>query len=88
VILVGGPNKILVLLYRFGTNVSVAATSESNVTVTLNLQLPPPQNEIHTIFTKLYYTKDYKYVQEVVKYSTHYSKKLYAAFGEVSVDYV
>ena len=87
-ILVTGPNKILVLLYRFGTNVSLAATSASNVTVTLNLQLPPPQNEIHTIYTKLYYTKDYKYVEEVVKYSTYYSKKLYTTFGEVSVDYV
>jgi len=88
VILVGGPYKISVLLYRFGTNVSLAATSPSNATVTLNLQLPPPQNEIHTIFTKLYYTKDYKYVQEVVRYSTYYSKKLYTTFGEVSVDYV
>jgi hypothetical protein len=84
----GGPYKISVLLYRFGTNVSLAATSASNATVTLNLQLPPPQNEIHTIFTKLYYTKDYKYMQEVVKYSTYHSKKLYMTFGEVSVDYV
>jgi hypothetical protein len=88
VILVGGPYKISILLYRYGTNVSLAATSAGNVTVTLNLQLPPPQNEIHTIFTNLYYTKDYKYVQEVVKYSTYYSKKLYATFGEVSVDSV
>jgi hypothetical protein len=88
VILLGGPYIISVLLYRFGTNVSLAAPSASNVTVSLNLQLPPPQNEIHTIFTKLHYTKNYKYVQEVVKYSTYYSKKLYTTFGEVSVDYV
>jgi len=71
--------------WQFGTNISLAATSAGNVTVTLNLQLPPPQNEIHTIFTNVYYTKDYKYIQEVVKYSTHYSKKLYATFGEFSV---
>jgi len=88
VILVRGPYKISILLYRFGTNVSLAATSASNVTVTLNMQLPPPHNEIHTIFTNVYHTKDYKYIQEVVKYSTFYSKKLFATSGEVSVDYV
>jgi hypothetical protein len=66
--------------------VSLAIPVASNVTVTLNLKLPPPQNEIHTIFSKLQYTKDYKHVQEVLKYSTFHSKKLYATFGEVSVE--
>jgi hypothetical protein len=75
----------LSLLYRFGTNVSLAIPASSNVTVNLNLKLPPPQNEIHTIFGKVLYTKDYKYVQEVLKYSTFNSKKLYAFFGEVSM---
>jgi hypothetical protein len=88
VILVGSPYIIPCSFYRFGTNVSLAVPSASNVTVTLNLQLPPPQNEIHTILTKLHYTKDYKHVQEVVQYSTYYSKKLYATFGEVSIEYV
>ncbi|PNF28889.1 hypothetical protein B7P43_G03854 [Cryptotermes secundus] len=68
--------------WQFGTNVSLAIPTASNVTATLNLKLPPPQNEIHTIFSKLQYTKDYKYVQEVLKYSTFHSKKLYATFGE------
>lgn len=77
--------NIFCFVYRFGTNVSLAIPTASNVTVTLNLKLPPPQNEIHTIFGKLQYTKDYKYVREVLKYSTFHSKKLYATFGEVSV---
>lgn len=75
---------VFFLLYRFGTNVSLAIPSTGNVTVALNLKLPPPQNEVHTIFSKLQYTKDYKYVNEVLKYSTFHSKKLYATFGEVS----
>jgi hypothetical protein len=78
--------KSLCFLYSFGTNVSLAIPAASNVTVTLNLKLPPPQNEVHTIFSKLQYTKDYKYVQEVLKYSTFHSKKLYATFGEVSIE--
>lgn len=65
---------------------SLAIPSASNVTVAVNLKLPPPQNEVHTIFSKLQYTKDYKYVHEVLRYSTFYSKKLYATFGEVSVE--
>lgn len=81
----GGKYFSVSFLYRFGTNVSLAIPAASNVTVTLNLKLPPPQNEIHTIFGKVQYTKDYKYMQEVLKYSTFHSKKLYATFGEVSV---
>jgi hypothetical protein len=65
---------------------SLAIPSAGNVTATLNLKLPPPQNETHTIFSKLQYTKDYKYIQEVLRYSTFHSRKLYATFGEVSLD--
>ncbi|XP_069692884.1 uncharacterized protein Apoltp isoform X2 [Periplaneta americana] len=68
--------------WQFGTNASLAIPSTSNITVTLNLKLPPPQSEVHTIYSKLLYTKDYKFVQEVIKYSTFHSKKLYATYGE------
>jgi hypothetical protein len=78
--------NIFCFLYRFGTNVSLTIPAANNITATLNLKLPPPQNEIHSLFSKLQYTKDYKYVQEVIKYSTFHSKKLYATFGEVSVE--
>ncbi|KAJ9580978.1 hypothetical protein L9F63_023839, partial [Diploptera punctata] len=67
--------------WQFGTNVSLAIPVSGNVTVTMNLKLPPPQYEVHTLLIYAHYTKEYRYIKGIVKYTTLNSKKMYAAHG-------
>ncbi|PSN49824.1 hypothetical protein C0J52_08839 [Blattella germanica] len=65
--------KWIIMENMFGTNASISFPTTSNVTVQMNLKLPPPYNEVHTVFGFLHYTKGYK----------HWGKEVYKTVSNV-----
>ncbi|XP_066998183.2 uncharacterized protein Apoltp [Anabrus simplex] len=73
-------------LWMFGTNVSLSMISTENLDMLLNLELPPPQHEIHTFHVKLFYTDKLESLLHILKYSTLYSKKTYGVSAKINTD--
>uniref|UniRef100_A0A1B6I431 Vitellogenin domain-containing protein n=1 Tax=Homalodisca liturata TaxID=320908 RepID=A0A1B6I431_9HEMI len=58
----------------FSTNVTVMAPAVNDISFTSFLLLPHNVQEVHSLVGKLYYTPDYKHINQVLKYSSALSK--------------
>ena len=71
--------------FSFGTNATLSIPALEDIGFGVNLKLPQPQADIHSVNGKLRYTKGFTYVAHTLKYTSQVGGANYGTSGEVII---